>query len=77
MKSMTGYAYEEFSNDDLSLSVEIKSYNSRFLDLAVNLPSFLSRLEMTVREIISEKIPRGKVDVYIKIKQKILKLKKE
>lgn len=74
MKSMTGYAYEEFSNDDLSLSVEIKSYNSRFLDLAVNLPSFLSRLEMTVREIISEKIPRGKVDVYIKIKEKNSKM---
>lgn len=45
MKSMTGYAYEEMNNEDLSLSVEIKSYNARFLDLAVNMPSFLSRLE--------------------------------
>ena len=30
MKSMTGYAYEEMNNEDLSLSVEIKSYNARF-----------------------------------------------
>lgn len=69
MKSMTGYAYEEINNENLSLSIEIKSYNARFLDLTVNLPSFLSRLEMPAREIISSKIARGKVDVYIKIKE--------
>lgn len=74
MKSMTGYAYEELNNDDLSLSVEIKSYNSRFLDLSINLPSFLSRLEMTIREKVADKIARGKVDVYIKIKEKNSKL---
>lgn len=74
MKSMTGYAYEEMNNEDLSLSVEIKSYNARFLDLAVNMPSFLSRLEMPVREMISSKIARGKVDVYIKIKEKNSKI---
>lgn len=69
MKSMTGYAYEEIDNEEFSLSIEIKSYNARFLDLSINMPSFLSRLEMMIREVITNKINRGKVDVYIKIKE--------
>ena len=42
MNSMTGYGYQEATEDGVFLSVEIKSYNSRYLDLAVNLPSSLS-----------------------------------
>jgi len=41
MKSMTGYAYQETTNSNITVSVEIKSYNSRFLDLSVYLPSWL------------------------------------
>lgn len=74
MKSMTGYAYEEFSSDTISISVEIKSYNSRFLDMSVNMPLFLSRLEMKFRNIISQSVLRGKVDVYIKVKEKNSKM---
>ncbi len=74
MKSMTGYAFEEWHGEDISISVEIKSYNSRFLDLSVNLPSFFSRLEMPVREKIAAAIARGKVDVFIKIREKNSKL---
>lgn len=66
---MTGYAYEEVNSENGTISVEIKSYNSRFLDLTINLPSFLSRLENPFREICSSCILRGKVDVYIKIKE--------
>lgn len=71
MKSMTGYAYEEINIEDYSVSVEIKSYNSRFLDLSVNLPSFLSRLENGFREMCCECMLRGKVDVYIKIRENV------
>ncbi|MBO5691148.1 MAG: YicC family protein, partial [Spirochaetaceae bacterium] len=35
MNSMTGYGYEELVEEKLFLSVEIKSYNSRFLDLSI------------------------------------------
>ena len=40
MTSMTGYAYTEKTTDKAQISVEIKSVNSRFLDLSINLPPF-------------------------------------
>lgn len=69
MKSMTGYAYIEKMCGTAVVSVEIKSYNSRFLDLSVYVPPFLSRLEMKFRELCSSHILRGKVDVSIRLKE--------
>ena len=69
MKSMTGYAYREFSDGKTTVSVEIKSYNSRFLDLSVYLPAWLSSLESGVREYINSRFIRGKVDVSIRVKE--------
>ena len=65
MTSMTGYAYEEKITEDTTVSVEIKSVNSRFLDLTVNLPYYLNPIESYYRTKISEKVARGKVDVFI------------
>ena len=45
MNSMTGYGYKEAVVEDTQISVEIRSVNSRFLDLNVNLPSFLKYLK--------------------------------
>lgn len=69
MTSMTGYSFEEKSFDTTTVSVEIKSVNSRFLDLTINLPNFLNSLESYFRSIISENVFRGKVDVFIRIKE--------
>ena len=69
MNSMTGYGYEELVEEKLFLSVEIKSYNSRFLDLSINLPSSLSRLENFFREKVTAAVVRGKVDVYIRFRE--------
>ena len=69
MISMTGYSYEEQTLENATVSVEIKSVNSRFLDLTVNLPTYLNALEAFFRQKISEKVARGKVDVYIRIKE--------
>ncbi len=69
MNSMTGYAYKEFMGENYIVSVEIKSVNSRFLDLSINLPSFLGRLEPKFKEIITSKIQRGKIDVFIRIRE--------
>lgn len=70
MRSMTGYAYKEKVDENVSVSVEIKSWNSRFLDLSVNMPSFLGRLENRIREKCSNSILRGKVDLSIRIREK-------
>ena len=69
MTSMTGYAYEEKNYENAVISVEIKSVNSRFLDLTVNLPPYLNPLESYFRNKITEKVARGKVDVYIRVKE--------
>lgn len=69
MTSMTGYAYNEVHGKEAQVSVEIKSVNSRFLDLSINLPPYLNQLESRFREKVQEKILRGKVDVNIRIKE--------
>ena len=69
MKSMTGYACRESLNGNITISVEIKGYNSRFLDLSVYLPSWLSSLEPKIREYISARFVRGKVDVGIRARE--------
>ena len=53
MISMTGYAYEEQTLENAVVSVEIKSVNSRFLDLAINLPSYLNPIESFFRNKIN------------------------
>jgi uncharacterized protein (TIGR00255 family) len=64
---MTGYAYREKTGQDLSVSVEIKGYNNRYLEIYVNLPPWLSTLEVKVREQIASRCGRGKVEVYIRV----------
>lgn len=68
MISMTGFAYREKTGQDMSLSVEIKGYNSRYLEIYINLPPWLSALEMKIREQIAAACGRGKVEVYIRIR---------
>lgn len=69
MISMTGYAYREKTEQDLSVSVEIKGYNNRFLEIFVNLPPWLSMFEGKVKEIVSSRCGRGKAEVYIRIRE--------
>lgn len=69
MTSMTGYSYVEQNFENSTVSVELKSVNSRFLDLSVNLPPFLNPLESFFRSMITEKVFRGKIDANIRIKE--------
>jgi len=69
MISMTGYGYNEMNYETAIVSVEIKSVNSRFLDLNINLPPFLNSIESYFRNKISQNITRGKVDVFIRVKE--------
>lgn len=66
---MTGYAYREAQGDIRSYSLEIRSYNNRYLDVSVGLPPFLNPLEPRIRERVTSQVRRGKVDVYIKLRE--------
>ncbi|MDR0598995.1 MAG: YicC family protein [Treponema sp.] len=69
MKSMTGYGWAEEQGAEVSLSVEIKGCNSRFLDIAVNVPPFLSSLEIPVREYLAGRCRRGRVEVSLRYRE--------
>jgi uncharacterized protein (TIGR00255 family) len=66
---MTGYAYREKAGDDISLSVEIRSYNSRFLEIYVNVPPWLSGLEPKIREYVAALCGRGKIEVQVRVRE--------
>ena len=63
---MTGYASGSVQANSVSLDFEIKSVNSKSLDLKIFLPEYLSVFENELRQIVLKKISRG--SVYLKIK---------
>ena len=65
IKSMTGYGRGEKHFDDYKITVEIKSVNNRYLDYNIRMYKQYSFVEDAVRECLSSKISRGKVDVFI------------
>jgi len=69
MISMTGFAYREWAGEDISLAIEIKGYNNRFLELQVNLPPWLACMEPKVRSLMGSICGRGKVEVWIRVKE--------
>lgn len=68
VKSMTGYGRGEFEKDGREYTVEIKTINHRYSDVTVKLPRYLNFLEDKVRKYISKNLSRGKVEVYISLK---------
>ena len=70
MISMTGYGHSEIQDERWICSLEIKCYNNRYLDLILNLPHYLGGLEQPVRERISRVLLRGRVEVFLKIREK-------
>lgn len=65
IKSMTGFGRGEASQDNITFSVDVKTVNHRYSDISVRMPRMVSALEEKVREYISSKVNRGKIDVYI------------
>lgn len=65
IRSMTGYGKASLSIDGREYQVEIKSVNHRYLDINIKMPRTLGYLEETIKKEISEKIKRGKIDIFI------------
>lgn len=60
---MTGFGRGSYSGPGLSLSVELKTVNNRFLDVNIRLGSELQKLETEMKRIIGSRLARGRVDV--------------
>ena len=65
MHSMTGYGRAFREIDGRQLTVEIKSVNHRFLDIAFRMPRNLMFLEDAARRMIGAKLSRGHVDLFL------------
>ena len=65
IKSMTGYGKAETAVAGKKITVEIRSLNSKQLDLSVKVPGLYRSLEYEIRNCVAKVMQRGKVDVFI------------
>lgn len=68
IKSMTAFACIENQTHWGNIVCELRSVNHRYLDLSLRLPEIFYPFEMQIREQIRQKIQRGKVELYLRIK---------
>ncbi|GAA4101566.1 YicC/YloC family endoribonuclease [Mucilaginibacter panaciglaebae] len=66
---MTGYGIASFDSGNTKYTVEIKSLNSKFLELSLRLPKIFSEKEFQLRNECSKQIERGKVNLSINVEQ--------
>ena len=69
ISSMTGYGKGVVQKNDISIEAEIKSLNSRYLDLSLRVPKFLMNKEFEVREKVKSRIKRGKVYLNVTVRK--------
>lgn len=65
LASMTGFGRAVVVRSGLQIEVEVKSYNSRYLEVSLKLPAAYSELELELRSNVSEKIARGRIEISI------------
>lgn len=65
LQSMTGFGSARLDSDQYTISVEIRSLNSKGMDLSVRTPRYLSEKEYEIRNLITKALVRGKVSVSI------------
>src|SRR5512133_403617 len=65
IKSMTGYGKSVAETPQKKISIEIKSLNSKQLDLSTKVPWLYKEKEPEIRTLISQKLDRGKIDFSI------------
>ena len=65
LRSMTGFGRAEGQVNDRKVTVELRSLNSKQLDLLVKLPSGMKEREAEVRQWAAEQAVRGKVELYV------------
>ncbi len=65
LRSMTGFGHCEYTESDITFTIEIKTVNHRYSDIFLRMPKQLSPFEELIRSLASARIQRGKIDIYI------------
>lgn len=66
-QSMTAFARTEATLDELSITLELRSVNHRYLDMSIRAPESVREIEQTLRNMLSKKLSRGKVELNIRL----------
>ncbi len=69
IKSMTGYGKAETELENKKISIEIKTLNSKQLDINTRIPTVYRPKELLIRNLLSEKLERGKIELSIQLDQ--------
>lgn len=67
IRSMTGFGTASKTQDDLSVTVELKSVNYRFKEVNARLPRPLLYLEDKLKQIILQNIQRGRIELFVSV----------
>lgn len=67
IKSMTGYGRGEAAGEDLTVTVELRAVNNRYLDCTIKMPRSYLFAEDALKERVQAKVGRGKVDVFVNV----------
>jgi len=67
MKSMTGYGWGECARDGFKVTVELSSVNRKQSEISVNLPRELEVLEAQIRDVVNQRVARGRVTARVSL----------
>jgi len=67
-QSMTAFARTEATLDGLSITLELRSVNHRYMDMSIRAPERVREIEQTLRNMLSKKLSRGKIELNIRLK---------
>ena len=65
LQSMTGYGKAEINLANTNFTIEVKSLNSKQIDLNIKMSSMYRDKEIVLRNLLSEKLQRGKIELSI------------
>lgn len=71
--SMTGFGRAVLSDENAKVTIEIKSVNSRYLEISTKMSRQLNYFEESIRNIVKSKISRGRVELFIQLENNDLK----
>ncbi len=73
LQSMTGFGKANFEDENITIDVEIKSLNSKNFDLRLKNGFLSAENEMEIRQILYQKLTRGKIECFISLELKNIK----
>lgn len=67
IRSMTGFGRGEATKNNIRVTVEVKTLNSRYLDISPRMPGSIQDKELDIKEMVQDRLSRGKVllNVYV------------